>query len=114
NSDSLWAELHAAGEREYDRFWWMPLDEEYGPQIHSSNTNLCNTGGKRAGCCTAVLFLKSFVKGVERVNGVDEPAIQWAHLDISGSVEASRSTASQEKGMTDQPGMWYVLSIAEC
>ena len=42
NSDSLWAELDAAGRREHDRFWRMPLDEEYGPQIYSSNADLCN------------------------------------------------------------------------
>ena len=41
-SDSLWNELHEAGEIEYDRFWRMPLDEEYGPQIYSSNADLCN------------------------------------------------------------------------
>jgi len=41
-SDSLWEELHAAGEAEYDRFWRMPLEEDYGPQIHSSNADLCN------------------------------------------------------------------------
>ena len=42
NSDSLWNELHKAGLREHDRFWRMPLDEEYGPQIYSSNADLCN------------------------------------------------------------------------
>lgn len=31
-----------AGEAEYDRFWRMPLDEEFGPQINSSNADLCN------------------------------------------------------------------------
>lgn len=41
-SDSLWNELHEAGETEFDRFWRMPLDEEYGPQIYSSNADLCN------------------------------------------------------------------------
>jgi len=41
-SDSLWAQLHAAGEAEHDRFWRMPLDDEYGPQIWSSNADLCN------------------------------------------------------------------------
>ncbi|OSD02808.1 leucine aminopeptidase [Trametes coccinea BRFM310] len=103
NSDSLWNELHAAGEREYDRFWRMPLDEEYGPQIYSSNADLCNTGGKRAGCCTAALFLKSFVEGVEPADGAEEPSVRWAHLDIAGSMEASRGYAYQEKGMTGRP-----------
>ena len=41
-SDSLWNELHVAGEAEYDRFWRMPLDEDYGQQIYSSNADLCN------------------------------------------------------------------------
>ncbi|KAI0348988.1 hypothetical protein OH77DRAFT_1526004 [Trametes cingulata] len=113
HSDSLWAEQHAAGEREYDRFnWRMPLDEEYGPQIHPSHADLCNTGGKRAGCCTAALFLKSFVEGVERADGADEPAIRWAHLDISQLMEASRSTAYQEKGVTGRPGTRASIEFA--
>lgn len=107
NSDSLWDELHAAGLREHDRFWRMPLDEEYGPQIYGHNADLVNvrlarplpvldqlshamhlqTGGSRAGCCTAALFLKSFVEGVDPADGAEEPAIRWAHLDIAGSME---------------------------
>ncbi len=43
-SDELWNNLHAAGEFEHDRFWRMPLDDEYGPQIHSSNADLQNVG----------------------------------------------------------------------
>ena len=42
SSDDLWKQLNAAGEIEYDRFWRMPLDEDYGPQIYSSNADLCN------------------------------------------------------------------------
>lgn len=41
-SDSLWDELCVAGEHEHDRFWRMPLDDEFGPQIWSSNADLCN------------------------------------------------------------------------
>ncbi len=41
-SDELWKDLHAAGEVEYDRFWRLPLDEEFGPQIYSSNADLQN------------------------------------------------------------------------
>lgn len=41
-SDELWQQLHVAGEVEYDRFWRMPLDEDFGPQIHSSNADLQN------------------------------------------------------------------------
>ena len=41
-SESLWEELHVAGEAEYDRFWRLPLDEDFAPQINSSNADLCN------------------------------------------------------------------------
>ncbi|KDQ49592.1 hypothetical protein JAAARDRAFT_42702 [Jaapia argillacea MUCL 33604] len=101
-SDSLWQELYAAGEVEYDRFWRMPLDDEFGPQIHSSNADLCNTGGRPAGSCTAALFLKAFVEGIEAKDGGEAP-LRWAHLDIAGSMEATRPTPYQEKGMTGRP-----------
>jgi len=102
-SDSLWEELRVAGEVEYDRFWRMPLDEDFGPQIYSSNADLCNTGGPLAGSCTAALFLKAFVDGIEPKTGEDEAPLRWAHIDIAGSSEASRSTPYMEKGMTGRP-----------
>ncbi|THH21850.1 hypothetical protein EUX98_g8266 [Antrodiella citrinella] len=83
NSDDLWTTLHAAGEREHDRFWRMPLSDDYAPQIERSNADLCNTGGRPAGACTAALFLKSFVSGVDGQT-------RWAHIDIAGTMEATR------------------------
>ncbi|KAF8956466.1 leucine aminopeptidase [Flammula alnicola] len=101
-SDELWENLHAAGAIEHDRFWRMPLDEEFGPQIYSSNADLQNTGGKPAGSCTAALFLKPFAEGIEAKDG-EEPAMKWAHLDIAGSMEATWPSPYQEKGMTGRP-----------
>jgi len=98
NSDALWERLHAAGETEYDRFWRLPLDEDYGPQIYSSNADLQNTGGKPGGACTAALFLKAFVHGVEPTDG-SEP-LAWAHIDIAGTMEATRPTPYLGRGMT--------------
>ncbi|KAF8597740.1 hypothetical protein BDV93DRAFT_452379 [Ceratobasidium sp. AG-I] len=103
-SDELWSELNAAGEAEHDRFWRMPLDEAYGPQIYSSNADLCNTGGKSAGSCTAALFLKSFVSGIDG----DEPSVRWAHVDMAGTMESPRGEAYQEKGMTGRPVRAFV------
>ncbi|KAG9098172.1 hypothetical protein FRC06_006677 [Ceratobasidium sp. 370] len=107
-SDSLWNELHAAGESENDPFWRMPLDEAYGPQIYTSNADLCNTGGRPAGSCTAALFLKSFVSGIEAEDEGKEPAVRWAHVDIAGSMEATRGEVYQEKGMTGRPVRAFV------
>jgi len=58
NSDTLWESLHAAGVTTHDQFWRMPLEEAYAHQIKGSNADLCNTGGRPAGSCTAALFLK--------------------------------------------------------
>ncbi|KAG8926227.1 hypothetical protein FRC02_009058 [Tulasnella sp. 418] len=99
NSDSLWKEIEAAGLDTYDRFWRMPLDEDYAPQISGSNADLCNTGGREAGSCTAALFLKSFVDGIDK----DDATIRWAHIDIAGSMDTTRAGAYQEKGMTGRP-----------
>ncbi|KAF8587050.1 leucine aminopeptidase [Ramaria rubella] len=101
-SDTLWSELHAAGEAEYDRFWRMPLDDEFGPQIWSSNADLCNTGGAPGGSCTAALFLKEFVDGIEAKDGEEAP-LRWAHIDIAGAMEATRSGPYTPVGMTGRP-----------
>ncbi|KAG9039852.1 hypothetical protein FS837_000905 [Tulasnella sp. UAMH 9824] len=66
NSDALWGELNEAGQYTWDRFWRMPLDDDgSGPQIYGSNADLCNTGGRPGGSCTAALFLRHFVDGID-------------------------------------------------
>nr|GAT48665.1 leucine aminopeptidase [Mycena chlorophos] len=81
-SDTLWEQLYVAGEHEYDRLWRMPLDDDYAPQISGSS-------------CTAALFLKSFVHGLDA-----ERPIEWAHIDIAGTMEATREKPYLLKGMT--------------
>ncbi|KIJ49870.1 hypothetical protein M422DRAFT_27571 [Sphaerobolus stellatus SS14] len=105
NSDSLWSELHTAGEAEHDRLWRMPLDEEFGPQIRGSNADLCNIGGPSGGSCTAALFLKEFVDGVEATEEGAEPSVRWAHIDIGGTMEAYPYSAGPYTpvGMTGRP-----------
>ncbi|KAI0083352.1 cytosol aminopeptidase family, catalytic domain-containing protein [Irpex rosettiformis] len=106
NSDSLWSSLNAAGEAEHDLLWRMPLSEDYAFQIRSSNADLCNVGGRPAGACTAALFLKSFVPGLEgeeSKEGKEEGKVRWAHVDIAGTMEATKKGAYQESGMTGRP-----------
>ncbi|KAH9913521.1 leucine aminopeptidase [Fomitopsis serialis] len=104
NSDTLWQDLEKAGKVEHDLFWRMPLSDAYAPQITSSNADLCNIGGRSAGSCTAALFLKSFVAGVESSEESDsEPGVRWAHLDIAGTMESARGNDYQGKGLTGRP-----------
>ena len=57
----------------------------FGCVVHL--TSFSKTGGKPGGSCTAALFLKAFVEGIEPKEGEEQPAIQWAHLDIAGAME---------------------------
>ncbi|KAG2108821.1 peptidase M17, leucyl aminopeptidase [Suillus cothurnatus] len=98
----IYTGVFTTSESEYDRFWRMPLDEDYDPQIYSSNADLCNIGRKPGGSCTAALFLKAFVDGIEAKDG-QEPSVRWAHIDIAGTMEFTRPIPYQEKGMTGCP-----------
>jgi aminopeptidase len=72
NSDTLWHQLQIAGEKTGDRFWRMPLDEEYKKQISSTVADLKNVGDGSAGSCTAAIFLKEFIP--------KDSKIQFAHI----------------------------------
>lgn len=102
SSDDLWDELRVSGAHEHDRFWRMPLDDEYSSQITGSNADLCNVGGRSGGSCTAALFLKSFVDGIDEKNGIADKC-RWAHIDIAGSMEADKPSPYQYRGMTGRP-----------
>ncbi|GAA6059290.1 hypothetical protein JCM10212_006683 [Sporobolomyces blumeae] len=107
NSDSLWSELDAAGAAERDRVWRMPLDEGYTQQISGTGMDLCNTGGRLGGSCTAAIFLKRFVDGLI-VDGSDnenqEGLIRWAHMDIAGTMDLAKGDGGYNlAGMTGRP-----------
>jgi leucyl aminopeptidase len=57
-----------------ERFWRLPVEDEYGEMIKSSIADIMNTGGSRwGGAITAAMFLKEFAE--------ETP---WIHLDIAG------------------------------
>jgi leucyl aminopeptidase len=56
-----------------ERFWRLPVEDEYREQIRSSIGDIMNTGGRWGGAITAAMFLKEFAE--------DTP---WIHLDIAG------------------------------
>jgi leucyl aminopeptidase len=57
-----------------ERFWRLPLEDEYKDQIKSSIADIMNTGATRwGGAINAAMFLREFVE--------DTP---WIHLDIAG------------------------------
>lgn len=75
NNQDLINRIINTGEVQGERFWQLPMYEEYAEGLKSDVADMRNTGGRYAGTSTASLFLKEFVK--------DE--IAWAHLDIAGT-----------------------------
>jgi len=79
----------SAGREVGEKFWQLPLDEEYTKQIKSDIADIRNIGGKKAGTITAAAFLKEFAE--------ETP---WAHLDIAGTAWGDPATPYRSKGPT--------------
>jgi leucyl aminopeptidase len=73
NNDDLAAEITAAGAKEGETVWRLPLGEAYDKLLKSKIADMKNIGGSAAGSITASQFLQRFVNKVP-----------WAHLDIAG------------------------------
>ncbi len=87
-----------------ERYWHMPLYDDYANQMKSDIADLKNTGGRPAGTLTASAFLKAFVDKTP-----------WIHLDIAGTAYLDNEFAWQAKGPTGTPVralVSYVESLA--
>jgi len=74
NDDKLYERFSKAENKAGEKFWRMPLDEEYKDVIKSGIADIVNSGGRWGGAITAAMFLKEFAE--------DTP---WLHLDIAGT-----------------------------
>jgi len=45
-----------------EKFWRMPLDDEYKEVIRSGIADIVNSGGRWGGAITAAMFLKEFAE----------------------------------------------------
>jgi leucyl aminopeptidase len=73
NDDVTYERFHKALEISGEKFWRLPVEDEYREMIVSDIGDIKNTGGRWGGAVTAAMFLKEFVE--------DTP---WIHLDIAG------------------------------
>jgi leucyl aminopeptidase len=81
NDDATYEKFNAALEVSGEKFWRLPLGDEYMEMIKSDIGDIKNTGGRWGGAITAAEFLHVFA---------DETP--WIHLDIAGMawIEDSR------------------------
>jgi leucyl aminopeptidase len=73
NDDATYEKFHMALEISGEKFWRLPVEDEYRDLIVSDIGDIKNTGGRWGGAITAAMFLKEFVG--------ETP---WLHLDIAG------------------------------
>ncbi|HXX78327.1 MAG TPA: hypothetical protein VEI53_07540, partial [Ktedonobacteraceae bacterium] len=89
NDQELGDEIIAAGQIAGEKFWPMPLDDEYKEAILSEVADIKQTGGRYASSVTAAKILEHFVGDA-----------QWAHLDIAGTDFNDAKKPYQEYGAT--------------
>ena len=83
-----WDEVAAAGARQGERYWQIPLVDEYRSEMESWYADLNNTGGSEGGLVKSGLFIREFVTR------------PWAHLDIGGSAYLRKATPWAPRGAT--------------
>ena len=89
NDDDLGLKVINCGEACCEKFWSMPLEEEYADALKDKFADLKNTGSD-AGAISAALFLQEFVP--------EDTA--WAHWDIAGTAFVDKKWKYTEYGAT--------------
>jgi len=98
NDEAAWAKFEAVLRTTGEKFWRMPLGDEYAELIKSDIGDIKNTGGRYGGAITAAEFLHVFAE--------DTP---WIHLDIAGTAWVEETRPFVAKG----PSGIAVRSILE-
>ncbi len=71
--DPWWGAVDAAAERAGERYWRVPLIQDYMPEMESWYADIQNTGTSDGSLVKSGLFLEQF------------RTVPWAHLDIGGT-----------------------------
>ena len=98
NDDATFEKLKTGLSLSGEKFWRMPLGDEYADLIKSDIADIKNTGGRFGGASTAAEFLHTFAE--------DTP---WIHLDIAGMAWIDENRSYIAKG----PSGFAVRSILE-
>jgi len=89
NNQELMDKVFKAAGRAGEKFWQLPLPEEYKEQLKSEIADIKNIGGAYGGTITAALFLSEFVDNTP-----------WVHLDIAYTALSSKESGYLMKGAT--------------
>jgi leucyl aminopeptidase len=101
NDDAFVQHFLAAAKPTGERYWQLPLYDDFSSTVKSEIADLRNSTGRAAGSLTAAAFLKAFVG--------DTP---WIHLDIAGTAYLDNESSFSAKGPTGVPVRAFV-ALAE-
>ncbi len=105
--DSLLEAVRKAGNVAGERFWPLPLFDEFKDMLKSDVADLINAGSKgQAGSSAGGMFLKAFIEDNQK----------WVHLDIAGPSWTDRDVPEVPKGGTGvgvRTLLYYLYQIAE-
>jgi leucyl aminopeptidase len=88
-TDAGWtADVLAAGARAGERYWQMPLVDEYWTEMESWYGDMVNSGSSEGGLVKSALFLREFVTR------------PWVHLDIAGTAYLRKTKPWAARGAT--------------
>ena len=89
NNEEKIKEFITAAKEAGEKFWQLPMDEEYGDLLKSDIADTKNTGGRMGGASAAGVFLSKFVKNTD-----------WIHLDIAGTAFLEQANSEGIKNAT--------------
>jgi leucyl aminopeptidase len=92
NNAELVRQTIDAGNQTGEKFWELPMFDEYKDLIRSDVADMKNSGGRQAGSISAAFLLREFVDGAA-----------WVHLDIAGTSTSEKSSGHLVKGATGVP-----------
>ena len=105
NDQALVDRVIKAGNAAGERFWQLPMFEEYKELNSSTIADVKNTGGRPAGTITGAYFISEFAEDVP-----------WVHLDIAGTARTDKERGYIVTGHTGVPVRTLVnlvLDLAE-
>ncbi len=103
NNQDMINKLIELGEKSGERYWQLPLFEEYKDSLKSDIADMKNTGSRMGGASIAGVFLQNFILK-------DTP---WVHLDIAGTAyldKANKLGIKAATGVGVRTILNYILS----
>ena len=90
NNNDFVQKIIKTGEIVGEKYWELPMWQEYRDNMDSDVADMKNTGTRYGGASAAGMFLKEFVSD----------NVKWAHLDVAGTAFLDKPQKEFSKGST--------------